>query len=173
MPFLKALGAVRSRIVSLLYAREPLGFSRAHSAIIALNPAAAEHARKLAPKAKVATLAWGGDLNFFPRLDYQPETLFSCGRTYRDYETLNQAASRVNASVRIISHGVKNGFVWADNVQAQSGDPKDESITYEQLLHDYYARAACVLIITRPDVEEKGACGFTNLIEAMAMARPV
>lgn len=173
LPFLKCFGLLRARVVSLLYAREPLDFSRAHDGIVALNPAAADHARKLAPRSRVTTLAWGADLNFFPALDYRPETLFSCGRTYRDYETLNLAAARIRGRIRIISHGVRNGFAWAPNIEAQSGDPKDESISYEQLLHDYYARAAAVLIITGPDEEQKGACGFTNLIEAMAMARPV
>ena len=54
LPMLRALGAIRNPIISLLYAREPLDWSRAHRGIIALTPAAAEQARKLAPRATVA-----------------------------------------------------------------------------------------------------------------------
>src|SRR5258708_3463435 len=50
IPFLRALGVLRRPIVSLLYANEPLDFSRAHSGIIALTPTAALQAARLAPR---------------------------------------------------------------------------------------------------------------------------
>src|SRR5437763_897119 len=92
--FLKKLGTIHCHFVSLLYGREPLDFSRTHSGIIALNGAAADHARELAPRSKVAHLGWGVDLNFFPRLPYQPKSFLSCGITQRDHHTLSLAATR-------------------------------------------------------------------------------
>jgi glycosyltransferase involved in cell wall biosynthesis len=41
------------------------------------------------------------------------------------------------------------------------------------LLHDYYAGCAASLVILKPDPTEYTANGFTNLLEAMAMAQPV
>src|SRR5262245_24502160 len=79
LPLLKFLGGVRCRVVSLLFAREPLEFARAHSGVIALNAAAADHARKLAPQTKVAHLGWGVDLTVFPAPPYAPEWFLSCG----------------------------------------------------------------------------------------------
>jgi len=60
IPFLKKLGAIKSPLVSLLYAREPLDLASAHTGIITLTPAGAEHAKKLAPRAKSQT--WAGAL---------------------------------------------------------------------------------------------------------------
>jgi len=50
LPLLKALGALNRRIVSLTYARERLDFSRNHSGIVTLTPAAADHAEKRHPR---------------------------------------------------------------------------------------------------------------------------
>ena len=75
LPLLKALGALTDALVSLTYAREELDFSRTHSGIIALTSAAADQARKMAPKTKVAHLGWGADLSFYPRHPYDPEYL--------------------------------------------------------------------------------------------------
>ena len=59
LPVLKTLGVARRHLVSLMYARDKLDFSRAHSAIIALTPAAADQARKRAPKSKVGASQLG------------------------------------------------------------------------------------------------------------------
>ena len=46
-------------------------------------------------------------------------------------------------------------------------------MSYEELLHEYYARCTASLIILKEDQTEDTAVGFTSLVEAMAMARPV
>ena len=46
-------------------------------------------------------------------------------------------------------------------------------VTFEELLREYYGGCAASLIILKADPLQKTAVGFTNLIEAMAMARPV
>jgi glycosyltransferase involved in cell wall biosynthesis len=177
LPFLRKLGAVRCPIVSLLYGREPLNFSRVHSGIIALNGAAADHARKLAPRTKVARLSWGGDLDYFPRLPYAPRWFLSCGITNRDFPTLCRAASKSKQPIRVICPGLPEHLVWPANVEIIDGgrgwNVDEKKISYRQLLHDHYAQNAGSLIILDEDTREYTGCGFTNLIEAMAMSRPV
>jgi glycosyltransferase involved in cell wall biosynthesis len=173
IPFLRALGAIRPKIVSLLFAREPLAFSGAHSGLVALNPTAAAHARKLAPKARVAHLGWGADLNAFPALPYHPDWFLSCGITQRDHGTLCEAASRCRAPIQIISPNIPSNLAWPPNVRLVTGGRHDDTVSYHELLQDHYARCAGSLIILKNDPAEHTAVGFTNLLEAMAMARPV
>lgn len=177
IPFLKALRLLNCRVVSLLYAREPLNFAKTHTGIIALNPAAADQAKKLAPHAKVVHLGWGADLGFFPRLAYQPESFLSCGITHRDHRTLSRAAELAKVPIRVICPEAPANVEWPENVQlvcAGAGiNTENKTVTYQELLCDHYARSTASLIILRKDTREFTAVGFTNLIEAMAMARPV
>jgi len=173
LPLLKRLKALRCHFVSLTYARENLEFAEAHSGIIALTPAAANQARIMAPKVKVVHLGWGVDLSFFPKFTYQPEFLLMCGRTHRDYETLSKAAFETRALIRIISPNLPPGLTWPETVTLTTGGSADDTVSYNELLHDYYARASAALIVLKEDPTETSAVGFTNLIEAMAMRRPV
>jgi glycosyltransferase involved in cell wall biosynthesis len=178
IPFLKNFGLVKCRIVSLLYAREPLDFAKSHDGIIALNPVAAEHIRKLAPRAKVVNLSWGVDRRFFPALPYRPDWFLSCGITRRDFATMAAGAARSAAArVRVICPGLPKGLSWPPNVDLKDGGEgwnfEKTVVSYQHLLNDYYAGCAGSLIILRRDDAEETAVGFTNLIEAMAMGRPV
>ena len=177
IPLLRHLGLVRAHIVSMLYAREPLPFGGAHRGVIALNPAAAEHAKKLAPGAKVAHLSWGADLAYFPRLPYAPQWSFSCGITHRDHRTLSRAAAICRCPIRVICPGVPEGIEWPSNVDVIDGGRgwnfEKAVVSYEELLHTHYAGCAASLICVTKDPAEYTACGFTNVIEAMAMGRPI
>lgn len=173
LPLLRALGALRCRIVSLLFAREPLDHSDAHSGIVALTGAAAEQARALAPRAKVAHLGWGADLSVFPRLPYDPDWFLSCGRTLRDHATLSAAAARGHRKIRVIMARPPAGVVWPPSVQLFTNSSDDDVVSYGELLHNQYAACAASLVILRADAAEYTAVGMTNVIEAMAMARPV
>lgn len=173
LPLLRSLRAHRCHIVSLLFAREPLDHARAHSGIIALTPAAAEHARQLAPKATIAHLGWGADLRIFPRIPYNPEFFLSCGRTLRDHATLRTAATLSPHSIRVIAPRTRSELVWPTNVQLLNGQSDGDVLTYQELLDEQYAACAGSLIILQHDPVEYTAVGMTNLIEAMAMARPV
>ena len=177
LPFLKSLRALKLPIVSLTYAREHLDFARAHTGIIALTPAAADQAKKMAPKARISHLAWGVDLPFFPQLPYKPNWFLSCGITQRDLPTLNAAATRSRRPIRLICPGIPPAIEWSHNLTLVDGGPgwnfEKSNITYEQLFLEHYAESTGSLIILKSDPSEKTAVGFTNLIEAMAMARPV
>lgn len=177
LPLLKALGAIKCAIVSLTYARENLEFSRLHAGIIALTPAAAQQARLMAPRVEVAHLAWGCDLDFFPVREYRPEWFLSCGITRRDFSTLSAAAAHCQSPLRLIAPGPTPGLHWPPNVTVVDGGEgwsfQKAVISYAELINNDYARAAASLIILQPDPQETTAVGFTNTLEAMAMARPV
>lgn len=87
----------------------------------------------------------------------------------RDYRTLAASAREVDARFVIVTEqrNVK-GIALPGNVEVTRG------LTYSKL-RDLYAEAACVVLpVRRPDYPygtESG--GFTALMEAMAMARPI
>lgn len=177
-PMLRKLGLLRCRIVSQLFGREELPWSRGHAGIIALTPDGAEEARKLAPDAKVAHLSWGADLSVFPTLPYSPEAFFSCGITMRDHRTISLAAARSRHQFEVICPGISGEIKWPDNVKVTDGGRgwnfESKKLSYHDLLHKHYGRSAGSLLILQkhPHVETTAA-GFTELIEVMAMGRPI
>jgi hypothetical protein len=177
LPLLEACGALRCRIVSLLYAREPLEFARAHAGILSLTPAGAEHARKLAPEAKVACLGWGVDLPFFPKLPYNPDWFLSCGIANRDFRTLSSAAARIRSRVRVICPGLSK-MDWSSNVTVIDGGvgwvtDKTKTISVKDIISDHLPRSTGTLVIMKNDPIEYTANGFTNVMEAMAVGQPL
>jgi hypothetical protein len=178
MPLLRSLGILRCRIVSHLFGREELPFSRAHSGIIALTPPGAEEARKLAPNVKVAHLGWGADLSIFPQLPYRPEAFFSCGITLRDHRSISLAAARSKQQFEVICPGLDDSLTWPANARViDSGrgwNFQEKRLSYQDLLQKHYAKSAGSLLILQkhPHVETTAA-GFTELIEVMAMGRPI
>ena len=175
--FLKKLRLLKCKIVSNLWAREPLNLAKAHSGIIGLTRAGADHARKLAPNVPVAPLGWGADLTVYPELPYRPEAFFSCGIALRDFKTLSLAAARCKQKIEVVCPGMPEGVTWPSNVTAiDSGKGwnfEKKRLTYDELLHKYYARSACSLIILKRDDAQYTAVGFTEIIEVLAMARPI
>jgi hypothetical protein len=175
--FLRRVGLIRCHIVSNLWAREPLNLAKAHSGIIGLTRAGAEHARKLAPRVKVAPLGWGADLSIYPRFPYRPEAFFSCGIALRDFKTLSLAAGRCHQSIEVLCSGTMNDVSWPKNVKLIDGGKgwnfENKKVSYQELLHKYYARSAGSLIILKKDPDEYTAVGFTEIIEVLAMGRPV
>src|SRR6478672_2614847 len=178
LPLLNALGMLRRPIVSQLFGREDLPVSRGHNGIIALTPAGAEEGRRLAPNAKVVHLGWGMDLNILPELPYCPEAFFSCGITLRDHRTISLAAARCRQRIEVICPGVNGDINWPANVTVTDGghgwNVQDKKVSYDDLLYKHYACSAGSLIIIKNDrYVEQTVPGFTELVEVMAMARPV
>jgi glycosyltransferase involved in cell wall biosynthesis len=174
---LKKLGLVRCRIVTNLWAREPLAFASAHSAILGLTGAGVEQAKKLAPKVKVAPLGWGADLSVYPRLSYRPEVFFSCGIACRDFKTLSRAAAQCRRPIEVLCPGMQDDLTWSPNVKViDSGrgwNFENKRISYHEILHNYYARTTASLLVLKNDPGELTAVGFTEILEVMAMARPI
>ncbi len=178
LPLLKMLGGVRRPMVSLTYAREELDFARAHTGIAALTPAAVDQAKKLAPNGKVAYVGWGVDLDFYPQLPYQPEWLLSCGIANRDFGTLCQAATLSKHSLKVICPGIRQDLKWSENVTVIDGGSgwhtdNRKQIDVQDLLRDYYPRTSASMVIMNPDPTEYTANGFTNMMEGMAIGRPL
>jgi glycosyltransferase involved in cell wall biosynthesis len=175
LPLLRSFGIVGCHVVSLIFAREPLAWARSHSGIIALTPPAADHARKLAPRVKSAHLGWGCDLEFFPHLPYDPETFLSCGLTHRDHQTLAAASRLTTQSISLVCPQTSRSasLSWGPNVQVVNSLVNGRFMDPKDLLERFYPRAAASLIVLNYDPIEYTAVGFTELIELMAMARPV
>jgi glycosyltransferase involved in cell wall biosynthesis len=177
VPLLHALGALKCRLVSLTYAREELDLARFHSGIIAMTPAAADHAKKMAPRCKVVHLPWGCDLSFFPRLAYQPKWFLSCGITHRDLTTLHAATCKKPFPARFLVPESTQRIPWPPNVETifteAAGNHEKSSTSYRELFHEHYAGAIASLIILKHDPLQYTAVGFTNLIESLALGRPV
>jgi glycosyltransferase involved in cell wall biosynthesis len=177
LPLLKSFGVLRRRVVSLLFAREPLAFSGSHDGIIALTPTAAETASRLAPRAKVAHLGWGVNYRCFPVHAYRPKYLLHCGIAGRDFRLLNQASQLTEQHIRFIAPGRTEGLIWPPHVEIfDSGhgyNHEAKKVSFSELLHEHYAGSAAALIVTIPNPEKNHALGFTNLIEALAMGQPI
>jgi glycosyltransferase involved in cell wall biosynthesis len=175
LPLLRSLGIVGCHVVSLIFAREPLAWAGSHSGIIALTPPGADHARKLAPRVKSVHLGWGCDLEFFPHLPYNPETFLSCGLTHRDHQTLAAASKLTTRSISLVCPQTpqSGSLSWGPNVQVVNSLVHGRLLDPKDLLESFYPRAAASLIVLNYDPVEYTAIGFTELIELMAMARPV
>lgn len=121
-------------------------------------------------------LPWCVDLEMFdgkpPRESVDPPFFLATGKTGRDYQTLIKGADSVEAELRII--GPKNqrpsslppNVKWLDTTE----DPPDQAIDYPTL-REWYAQCIGVCIPLSGDADD--TCGYTNLLEGMAMAKPV
>lgn len=175
-PLLVQLGFLRCPVVTMLYARgENLRFTKGYLGIIALNPAARSRAEELAPHAKVAHLSWGVDLPFFPLLPYGPKWFLSCGKTRRDFQVLADAAALSSELIRVINTELPAGLVWPAHVRTFTGGHNGDwqTVSYQDLIHEHYSGCSAALILVQEDRAERYGAGFTQLLEAMALARPV
>lgn len=66
---------------------------------------------------------------------------------------------------------------WPSNVKVIDSGPgwtfENKRVSYDQILYNHYARSAASLIILKADPVEYTAVGFSEIIEVLAMARPV
>lgn len=178
LPFLRSFGVLRCKIVSLLFAKEPLDSAKAHHGVIALTPVAERQARALAPSAKVVHLGWGVDRGSYSAQDYRPEYLLHCGIAGRDFPTLLDATRQSNTPVRLIAPGPVSGSLpWPKHVDVFDGghgyNHEDKKVSFRELVDVHYANALGCLIVTLNNPAKDHALGFTNMIEALAMGKPI
>jgi glycosyltransferase involved in cell wall biosynthesis len=103
-----------------------------------------------------------------------PEKPFflATGKTYRDYATLVKAAKEVATEIRIIgptrqkTEDLPSNVKWIDT----SSNPPDQAIDYPTL-REWYAQCIAVCIPLSGDAND--TCGYTNMLEVMAMRKPV
>ncbi|WP_414661874.1 glycosyltransferase [Horticoccus sp. 23ND18S-11] len=175
-PLLRALGLRRNPVVTLTYARdERLRFSRGYDGLLALTPAALDRASTIAPKAKLLHIGWGVDIEFFPSLPYSPEFFVSCGKSRRDFQTLLAATKLEGSPLHLTNKDLPQNLHWPKHVTlfTQLPEGEFEPMPYHSLIHNEYSHATAALIILEEDGGERFAAGFTQLLEAMAVGRPV
>lgn len=156
-----------------LWERRPFCFGI--DGMLCLTEAAAAGYRRKWPSVAIRHIDWGADPIMFPGSDQAGEFFFACGRTNRDYATLLAAAAKVEAPfVILVSRELLRGLEIPSNVRIVEG-PKDagtdKGISYPELISEYYSKAKAVLICRR-DIPGDTS-GLTNLLEALAMGRPV
>lgn len=176
VPLLFRLRLLYCPIVTCLYARgENLRVAESYRGVLALTPAAEIRARELAPSAEIAHVSWGVDLPFYPPLPYEPNWFLSCGKTRRDFVTLAAAAAKQTAPLHVIQSEPPSGISWPVNVKLITGGRGDDwmSVSYQELIQDHYAGCIAALIILQEDSAQRYGAGFTQLLEAMALGRPV
>ena len=189
LPLLRSLRIIKTKIVVWIF-RLPqkapfwkfrnLNYSRlvmkGCDGILCLTKRAESYYSKKFPQSLVKNIDWGTDLELFkPMSDaIEGEYFFSVGKIERDYKTLIEAFSRIKYSCKIIAqekHFEEMDIPKYVEFIKGSTNPPDAAISYPEL-QEYYAKAKAVLIPLAAD-DPDDTCGYTNLLEAMAMGKPV
>ena len=144
-----------------------------HSGFLCLTPNAE---RAFSEHGKSKFLPWCVDLELFDGLPsrQKPRNPFflASGKTSRDYDTLVNAAKQTDVEIRIIGPQNQRPDLLPSNVRwiNTSDDPPDKAIDYATL-RKWYAQCigVCIPLIDDPN----DTSGYTNLLEAIAMAKPV
>jgi glycosyltransferase involved in cell wall biosynthesis len=145
----------------------------AHRCFLCLTKNAEQYFSQFAP---AKFIPWCVDLDLFdgitlPNHSTKPFFLAS-GKTGRDYETLVKAANNTNIEIRIIGPSNQRQRDLPPNVNwiDTSSNPPDQAIDYPTL-REWYAQCIAVCIPLSGDADD--TCGYTNMLEAMAMRKPV
>ena len=146
---------------------------RSNAGFLCLTPKAEEYYSKFAPS---KFIPWCVDLDIFngapPKESPEKPFFLATGKTCRDYKTLIKAAKEVKADIRIIGpltqrpKDLPSNVRWIDT----SSNPPDQAIDYETL-REWYAQCIAVCIPLSGNADD--TCGYTNILEAMAMRKPV
>ena len=140
---------------------------------LCLTPTAEKYFSHFAPS---RFIPWCVDLDLFdgnPPLNQEVAPFFlATGKTERDYKTLIESCKMSNINLRIIGPADQKPNDLPENIMwvSTSTDPPDQAIDYKTL-REWYAQCLGVCIPLKGDPED--TCGYTNLLEAMAMRKPV
>lgn len=169
-PLLSRLGQVKAKLVAMLFAKEPLPMASRFAGVIGMTRVATEHAKANYPKAATAHIQWAVELSdhHHRALPYDGRWGLACGVTGRDYPTVARAfEGHSGLPLRVCARGRDVGPMPA------AVQPVTQNLSPEELVNDLYAGAAYNLIPLPPDPGNREALGCKNLLEAMALARPV
>ena len=119
-------------------------------------------------------IPWCVDLDLFDGRQAKAKTPFflASGKTGRDYETLIKASQLTKTEIRIIGPNKQKPSTLPINVRwiDTSANPPDQAIDYPTLRNWY---AECIAVCIPLSGEAEDTCGYTNMLEAMAMRKPV
>jgi hypothetical protein len=123
----------------------------------------------------VAHISWGVDLDYFSPQPFRSDWFLSCGKTRRDFATLGAAAAHFPHPVRVINTQLPREIAWTPNVRQITGGSQGSWVTvsHQDLVDQHYSGCTAALIIIERDSTDRYAAGFTQLLEAMALAKPV
>lgn len=144
-----------------------------YSGIFCLTPKAKEYYSQYSSS---KFIPWCVDLELFdgkpPKTAVNRPFFLATGKTYRDYKTLIDGAKEVDAELRIIGPNQQKPDPLPPNVKwiDTSSNPPDQAIDYPTL-REWYAQCLAVCIPLSGDADD--TCGYTNILEAMAMRKPV
>lgn len=171
-PFLKALKAIKCKVVGLLFAREPLLFGSLYDGIIAHTPVAKEITAVRWPKVLCSHISWGMDMDFFTAYSYDPQWMLSCGKTFRDFNVIAEAFRGLSEDAVIIHPSPNTLSDMPTNVNVESARSIGEAV-YVPLVHYYYRYSKATLLTLMSDPIQRHSMGLTNLFESMSCGRPV
>jgi glycosyltransferase involved in cell wall biosynthesis len=146
---------------------------RSNTAFCCLTPKSQE---RFAMYASSKFIPWCVDLSLFdgkPPIKKPDRPFFlATGKTGRDYSTLSKAAHEFNGEIRIIGPRDQKPTKLSSSIKwiNTSDDPPDAAIAYPAL-RKWYAQCTGVCIPLSGDSDD--TCGYTNMLEAMAMAKPI
>lgn len=153
----------------------PETFYRGIDGVLCLTQKAVDGYAKIAPQAVVRKIDWGADLDMFQPRNRVGEYFLACGRSQRDYDTLLKAAAKIRFPIKlIIPKSVLSKTPLPPNVEFIGGpnDPSsDRGIPYREFVDPHLANCRAVLVPLLEDCNT--SAGFTNSIEAFAVAKPV
>jgi len=144
-----------------------------YTGFLCLTPDAEKYFAHFAPS---KFIPWCIDLKMFdgkPSLNQtQSPYFFASGKTARDYKTLVESAYTTKANIRIVGPRDQKPLLIPDNVNwiETSTDPPDQAIDYPTL-KKWYEQCSGICIPLSGDAND--TCGYTNMLEGMAMAKPV
>ena len=146
---------------------------RSNAGFFCLTPKAEKYYSNFAPS---KFIPWCVDMEIFdgkpPKKLPEKPFFLATGKTYRDYATLVNAAKEVAATIRIIGPSYQKPKDLPSNVKwiDTSSNPPDQAIDYTTL-REWYAQCIAVCIPLSGDADD--TCGYTNMLESMAMSKPV
>jgi glycosyltransferase involved in cell wall biosynthesis len=184
--WLRSLRLIRAKVVVWIYSPQikmpwlhellrPSVFNRGFDGVLCLTQKTAACYKQLASRASIRKIDWGADLGLFKHYGKKGDYFLACGRTQRDYDTLLKAAAQVDFPIKlIVPQSTFKDRVLPPNVEI-AGGPKspadDRGIPYPELIEKYYAACRAVLVPLHDD--PNNTAGFTNVIEAFAVGKPV
>lgn len=189
IPLLKKLGFIKTKLLILIYRLPPpTPFWKLHdlhhsrfmlSTYDGINCLTSYTQKKLksllTPKTNIEFLEWCTDTVFYSKNCTDKKSyFFSSGKTNRDYRTLIHAA-QINCNLQFVVIGhfteeLLNLVPTNMKIIGSAANQTDTAISYSEL-KEYYSKSIAVCIPLNDDPED--TCGYTELLESMAMGKPV
>jgi glycosyltransferase involved in cell wall biosynthesis len=189
LPLLKKLGLIQSKLLILIYRLPPpTPFWKFHdlhhsrfilSSYDGINCLTGYTKNKLkallTKKINIEFLEWCTDSIFYSNFCTGNNCyFFSSGKTNRDFRTLIQAAE-MNRNMQFVVIGHFDDELMKlvppnMKIIRSTANQTDTAISYSEL-KDYYSKSIAVCIPLNDDPED--TCGYTELLESMAMGKPV